>query len=283
MSRMIKILAAVALVAAAPAMASAANIVISPRYGQAYNAAFEPIGTPEVVPAGGYVQIDVRMLFLNAAAGEDFSSVGFNIGVQHAMGSSGPLPVAQILSGSSPWMSPASASGNLNVGNAPYTTYPNPSPALQSYANYDANGGSPGGSTPHFSQNTDGGVAGDLLAILVAAGNVEANNRQYGEASRPGAGHPDQLGNATLIGSILYQVGAGIDLAHQYTFTITPVDGVPWSSWINNAAGAGTTSNGTAQSFLGEGLTLPGPEPTSMVMMGFAGLGLALVARRRKV
>jgi hypothetical protein len=51
--------------------------------------------------------------------------------------------------------------------------------------NFDINGsGTASGSTPHWNQNADAGVVGDLQGILLAATAAVAKTRQYGESGR---------------------------------------------------------------------------------------------------
>jgi len=111
-------LAILALVLA-PFAAPAATITLTPVYAQAYDAAFTPLGKPQSVAPGNYVQMDVMMTLNNASVGEDFWTAIFN--VNNTTGGA----VAQDL-GAGKWMNPGSASAN---GLYAYKGFPSPAPS----------------------------------------------------------------------------------------------------------------------------------------------------------
>jgi len=262
------------LVAVAPALASAANISITPVYAQAYtpDAVNGPhaIGTPGTVQPGTIIQFDVRMTVSNLAAGENFWAAGFNVNLPSTLSKADPFGAGQM------WLDPGLAE---QLGLASYT-YPadgsSPAPA-HSYAQYRGNTANTIGSNHWQGSNGDAGIAGDLRGILVETAAAEANNRRYGEATRPGAGRADQLGSPTLLGTFFAIANA------TGTLTIGPSLDPTWGTFVNNSTGTGTVNPLLSQAFTGGSVVVTVvPEPATIVMMGLAGFGFVVAARHRK-
>ncbi len=179
-------LAACACLAAGGASpAGAASISIAPRYVQSYDSSLTPLGAlandGAATPVGSLLHYEFRMTVDDLEADEDFWIAIFNVEIG---------PGLEVVVG---WMDPGTAQANGLY---------DPLPSL---ANYDSNGAGIGGIQSHWQfGNADFGLdPDDLQVIIVEASGLEAANRQYGEALRPGAGSPDGLGSPTLIGSIL--------------------------------------------------------------------------------
>jgi len=262
------------IVAVAPALATAANISITPTYVQAYtpDAVNGPhaIGTPGTVQPGTIIQFDVRMTVTNLAAGENFWAAGFNVNLPSNLTKADPFGAGQM------WLDPGLAE---QLGLASYT-YPadgsSPAPA-HSYAQYRGNTANTVATSHWAGGNADAGIANDLKGILVEAGSAEANSRRYGEAVRPGAGRVDQLGSPTLLGTF-FAIANGTG-----TVGIGPSLDPTWGTFTGNSTGTGVVNPLLSTAFTGGSVVITVvPEPATIVMMGFAGFGLVVAARRRK-
>jgi len=269
---------ALAALLAAASVASAANLQLSSNLAQNFDSTLATKGSGAAgIQPGTYELVDIRASLSNLAAGENFWTALFNVTVVPKNGAPANGLTATDL-GTGMWLSPAAASSN---GLYDWRTPASPAPALQSYAQYDSNGASLGGTVAHWQNgNADlGSSVNDLNVIGVEATAAEANNRRYGEASRPSAGYGDQLGGPTLLGSVLFQgVTAG-----SYDIVLTPIAGSPWGIYTGNAAGAGTTSAQPAasMSFVAATITVV-PEPASMVMLAMGGIALVGAGLRRR-
>jgi len=254
---------------AAPAW-SAAGITITPVYAQAFDVALNPIGKPGIVPTGGYIAIDFRMSLSGLASDEDFGVVTFNI-------NSTPGLVPIDFDGY--WMNPGAAW--LSGAYSGWRFFPVPPPARQSFYEYDGNGVAVGGFLSHWQAgNADfGSDFNDLQDIFVGANRMEASNRQYGEAVRPAAGYPDQLGGpadgGTLLGTVIYQLNGP-----NQSVSVSPSVVLTWGTYQNNSTGTGTAVSYDASTFTGMTLLAPVPEPSTFAL---AALGaVALLALRHR-
>ncbi|HEY1600965.1 MAG TPA: hypothetical protein VGG64_15285 [Pirellulales bacterium] len=239
-----------------PVTARASLVSLTPVYVQSFDSSLTSLGTlannGASTPLDGYLQFEVRLTFTDAAPDEDFWTAAFNINL-------GPG-----LTNSSGWMDPGTAQANGYYPSAP------------SLAEYDSNGATAGGIEMHWQNgNGDFGInPNDLQAIIVEAASAEAANRQYGEAGRPGAGSQDALGDPTLIGTFIVQRTELVSSS----IGITPISGSPWGSYVSNLDGQGVPTSHTASSFTGGTLSVPAPEPSSLLLAAFA--AGALVVRR---
>jgi hypothetical protein len=245
-----------AFVISMPATLRASSVSLTPVYVQSFDSSLAPLGAladnGAATPLDGYMQFEVRLTFSDAAPNEDFWTAAFNVGLGAG------------LSNSSGWMDPGTAQANGYY------------PASPSLAQYDSNGAAPGGIEFHW-QNGNGDFGmnpNDLQAIIVEASSAEAANRQYGEVGRPGAGSADGLGEPTLIGTFLVQRTAEV----ASTISITPIAGMPWGSYVSNADGLGVPTSHAASSFTGGTVSVPVPEPSSLLLAAFA--AAAILAHR---
>ncbi len=205
-------------------------------------------------PVGGYLQIEFRMSLEAVAPGEDFWTAIFNVEL-------GPG-----LENNSGWLDPATAQANGYY------------PVAPSLAQFDSNGATAGGVQFHWQfGNADFGVdPNDLLAVIVEASSAEAANRQYGEATRPGAGFPDGLGSPTLLGTLIVK-RTGLEPT---SITVAPIAGSPWGLYTDNTAGDGTATSQPNSAFAGGTLGIAVPEPGGLSL---AILASALLWYRRRV
>jgi hypothetical protein len=250
------------VIALAPAVATAGMIFVNPLYTRAYDSNFTPLAAGTPIQPGMILQIDVRMSVTGLAAAEDFLGMSLNVALSSGL--------QAVDNGSGKWMLPAVAEGN-----GLYTAYPSPLPAMQNYGLYDGNGAAIGGVKNHWQTNADlGANQNDLQGISIEASASEAANRQYGEAVRPAAGYADQLGSPTLVGTFLVRYnGPGLQ-----SITLSSIGGSDWLTYINNAAGNGTSFTQPAGSYFGGQLTVPEPDSLVLALLAFGIISLKFKA-----
>jgi len=239
----------------------ASTIALTPIYVQSFDSSFAPLGNlannGAATPQGGYMQFEVRMTLSDAAPDEDFWTAAFNVNLRSG------------LANSSGWMDPGTAQANGYY------------PASPSLAQYDSNGAATGGVEMHW-QNGNGDFgpnSNDLQAIIVEASSTEAANRQYGELTRPAAGFADGLGDPTLIGTVIVQRTLDVPTS----ISITPIAGMPWGSYVSNSTGDGTPTSHSALSFTGGTVSIPVPEPSTLILAAFGLASLAAWGWRRRI